>query len=161
VVMHRNRMLATTGRTVARSGLAGQWLRGGHVRTATFLSSSIKLSSVPAPHAGSIAVLSLNRPRARNAARQPLSEYKCRGRDPGKDALSCQCLAPCRVSLPVSERRSSQLSCSCLLVGVCSAQASYRYHPAPLVILSLVMLWIFRKSMTGWCTVNGRRHTAI
>ncbi|KAK5132858.1 hypothetical protein LTR08_008574 [Meristemomyces frigidus] len=68
-------MLATTARTAARSGLAGQWLRGGHVRTVTFLSSSIKLSSVPAPHAGSIAVLSLNRLRARNAlSRQMLSE---------------------------------------------------------------------------------------
>jgi len=45
------------------------------VRTATSLSSSVKISSVPAPHAGSIAVLSLNRPRARNAlSRQLLSE---------------------------------------------------------------------------------------
>ena len=45
------------------------------MRTATSLSASIKLSSVPAPHAGSIAILSLNRPRARNAlSRQLLSE---------------------------------------------------------------------------------------
>lgn len=41
----------------------------------TSLSSTIKISSVPAPHAGSIAVLSLDRPKARNAiSRQLLAE---------------------------------------------------------------------------------------
>lgn len=41
----------------------------------TSLSSTIKLQHVPAPHAGSITVLSLNRPRSRNAlSRQLLSE---------------------------------------------------------------------------------------
>lgn len=39
------------------------------------LGSSIKLSSVPAPHSGSITVVSLNRPAARNAlSRQLLRE---------------------------------------------------------------------------------------
>jgi len=39
------------------------------------LSSNIKISSIPAAHSGVITVLSLNRPRARNAlSRQLLSE---------------------------------------------------------------------------------------
>ncbi|TKA80220.1 hypothetical protein B0A55_04163 [Friedmanniomyces simplex] len=63
-------------RAVCRHGAARQWLTDAtSVRHSTSLSSSIKLSSVPAPHSGSIAVLSLNRPRARNAlSRQLLSE---------------------------------------------------------------------------------------
>lgn len=47
----------------------------GNVRAYSALSSSIKISSVPAPHSGSITVLSLNRPAARNAlSTQLLSE---------------------------------------------------------------------------------------
>lgn len=42
------------------------------MRHSTSLSSALKISSVPAPHAGSIAVLSLNRPRARNALSKAL-----------------------------------------------------------------------------------------
>ncbi|KAK4898164.1 hypothetical protein LTS10_002178 [Elasticomyces elasticus] len=63
-------------RATGRHGVARQWLNNGTtVRHATSLSASIKLSSVPAPHSGSIAVLSLNRHRARNAlSRQLLSE---------------------------------------------------------------------------------------
>lgn len=39
------------------------------------LQSSLKISSVPAPHSGSITVVSLNRPQARNAiSKQLLSE---------------------------------------------------------------------------------------
>ena len=68
-------MLLNPGRTAAQRSVARPWLKSRHVRTATSLSASIKLSSVPAPHAGSIAILSLNRPRARNAlSRQLLSE---------------------------------------------------------------------------------------
>ncbi|KAK3671443.1 hypothetical protein LTR78_008721 [Recurvomyces mirabilis] len=69
-------MLSTGPRTVCRHGLARQWLSTtGQIRHATSLSSTIKISSVPAPHTGSIAVLSLNRPKARNAlSRQLLSE---------------------------------------------------------------------------------------
>ncbi|KAK4540886.1 hypothetical protein LTR36_008828 [Oleoguttula mirabilis] len=68
-------MLLAPRWTAARCGLARQWLRGGAVRTATSLSSNITISSVPAPHTGSIAVLSLNRPKARNAlSRQLLAE---------------------------------------------------------------------------------------
>lgn len=66
---------------LARSALR----HGGHsglrltTRTAcacySSLGSSIKLSSVPAPHSGSITVVSLNRPAARNAlSRQLLGE---------------------------------------------------------------------------------------
>ena len=41
------------------------------------LQSSLKISSTPAPHSGSITVVSLNRPRARNAlSKQLLSELK-------------------------------------------------------------------------------------
>ena len=50
-------------------------MRCGGMRTATSLSSALKISSVPAPHSGSISVLSLNRPKARNAiSKQLLSE---------------------------------------------------------------------------------------
>ncbi|GAB7366178.1 hypothetical protein MBLNU230_g7738t1 [Neophaeotheca triangularis] len=38
----------------------------------TALQSTLKLSSIPAPHAGSITVVSLNRPRARNALSRTL-----------------------------------------------------------------------------------------
>jgi hypothetical protein len=39
-----------------------------HLRTyATSLTSSIRISNLPAPHAGEITILSLNRPKARNA----------------------------------------------------------------------------------------------
>ncbi|KAK0308818.1 hypothetical protein LTR01_004697 [Friedmanniomyces endolithicus] len=63
-------------RAVCRHGAVRQWAASAtSVRHSTSLSSSVKLSSVPAPHSGSIAVLSLNRPRARNAlSRQLLSE---------------------------------------------------------------------------------------
>ncbi|KAI5361632.1 Putative enoyl-CoA hydratase/isomerase, ClpP/crotonase-like domain superfamily [Septoria linicola] len=41
------------------------------------LSSPVKISSIPAPHTGSITVVSLNRPKARNAiSRQLLTELK-------------------------------------------------------------------------------------
>jgi methylglutaconyl-CoA hydratase len=61
-------------------GVRGLWLR--QVTTsierrtyATSLESAIKISSIPAPHSGSITVLSLNRPKARNAlSRQLVSE---------------------------------------------------------------------------------------
>jgi methylglutaconyl-CoA hydratase len=39
---------------------------------ATSLSSSIRISNIPAPHAGEITILSLNRPKARNAISQQL-----------------------------------------------------------------------------------------
>ncbi|KAK5173197.1 uncharacterized protein LTR77_003319 [Saxophila tyrrhenica] len=64
-------MLRLVQRPAARYGL---WLKQD-VRAYSALSSSIKISSVPAPHAGSITVLSLNRPAARNAlSTQLLSE---------------------------------------------------------------------------------------
>lgn len=47
---------------------------GGHASYSA-LQSSLKISSIPAPHAGSITVVSLNRPQARNAiSKQLLSE---------------------------------------------------------------------------------------
>jgi methylglutaconyl-CoA hydratase len=67
-------MLISARAVAVRNGVVGgQWLkRRGY---ATSLSSTIKISSVPAPHAGSIAVISLNRPKARNAlSGQLLSE---------------------------------------------------------------------------------------
>ncbi|EMD00155.1 hypothetical protein BAUCODRAFT_30626 [Baudoinia panamericana UAMH 10762] len=69
-------MLLAHSRATCRNGVARLWLKvNSSSRYATSLSSSIKLSSVPAPHTGSIAVLSLNRPKARNAlSRQLLSE---------------------------------------------------------------------------------------
>ena len=53
-----------------------QWLSPAHLRRCySALQSSVKITSVPAPHAGSITVLSLNRPQARNAiSKQLLSE---------------------------------------------------------------------------------------
>ena len=68
-------MLFATGRRAARLAIATKWPRYGGVRAATSLSSALKISSIPAPHAGSISVLSLNRPSARNAiSKQLLSE---------------------------------------------------------------------------------------
>lgn len=53
---------------VQRSAVwCGRFAAGRHGRRYSALSSSIKISSVPAPHSGSITVLSLNRPQARNA----------------------------------------------------------------------------------------------
>ncbi|GAB1737225.1 hypothetical protein NU219Hw_g1156t1 [Hortaea werneckii] len=68
-------MLFTTGGRAARHAIATKWPRYGGVRAATSSSSALKISSIPAPHAGSISVLSLNRPSARNAiSKQLLSE---------------------------------------------------------------------------------------
>ena len=62
-------------RAVGRHGVARQWLKSGTSVRYSSLQSTLKLSSVPAPHDGSIAVLSLNRPKARNAlSRALLSE---------------------------------------------------------------------------------------
>ncbi|KAK3075605.1 hypothetical protein LTR53_000943 [Teratosphaeriaceae sp. CCFEE 6253] len=62
-------------RAVGRHGFPRRWLKGVNTVRYSSLQASIKLSSVPAPHSGSIAVLSLNRPKARNAlSRQLLSE---------------------------------------------------------------------------------------
>ncbi|KAH9845547.1 Enoyl-CoA hydratase isomerase [Teratosphaeria destructans] len=68
---------AATRQAGRHHGLARQWLNGVAAmrRGVSSLSSSIHISSVPAPHSGSIAVISLNRPRARNAiSTQLLSE---------------------------------------------------------------------------------------
>lgn len=52
-------------------------LAGVQTRNSTSLTSAIKISSIPAPHVGSIAVLSLNRGRARNAlSKSLLSELR-------------------------------------------------------------------------------------
>lgn len=68
-------MLQPVARNALRHTVQHAWPRLTHTRHATSLSSAIKLSSVPAPHAGSVAVLTLNRPRARNAlSRQLLNE---------------------------------------------------------------------------------------
>ncbi|KAF2717670.1 ClpP/crotonase [Polychaeton citri CBS 116435] len=74
-----------TSRTVLRQATR-PWLnkrRGSGASVSGFrwysapLSSPIKISSIPAPHAGTITVLSLNRPKARNAiSRDLLSELK-------------------------------------------------------------------------------------
>lgn len=63
-------------RTVCRHGFVGQWLNRSTAACGySTLSSAIKISSVPAPHSGSITVLSLNRPQARNAiSKQLLTE---------------------------------------------------------------------------------------
>lgn len=56
-------------------GVFGSRLTRGSFACYSSLGSSIKLSSVPAPHSGSITVVSLNRPAARNAlSRQLLGE---------------------------------------------------------------------------------------
>ncbi|KAK3708118.1 hypothetical protein LTR37_011622 [Vermiconidia calcicola] len=56
--------------------LAGQWLKNTMTcRCYSALQSSIKITSTPAPHSGSITILSLNRPQARNAlSKQMLGE---------------------------------------------------------------------------------------
>ncbi len=65
-------MLLRVVQPAARHGI---WLKQTSVRSYSALASSIKISSVPAPHSGSITVLSLNRPAARNAlSTQLLSE---------------------------------------------------------------------------------------
>lgn len=71
-----NHPIAVMLRPLARhGGAARHWLNCPHARCYSALSSSIKISSVPAPHAGSITVISLNRPQARNAlSTQLLSE---------------------------------------------------------------------------------------
>lgn len=69
-------MLPSITRQTGRQGLAGlarQWMKATSLCAyssfsgAGSLSSTIKLSNIPAPHAGEIAVLSLNRSKARNA----------------------------------------------------------------------------------------------
>lgn len=68
-------MLRTISRHTGRHGCVGrQWMNNStsacaysSFSGAGSLSSTIKLSNIPAPHAGEIAVLSLNRPKARNA----------------------------------------------------------------------------------------------
>ena len=67
-------MLRTALRHTSRNGFAGQWVKGSYACYSA-LSSSVKITSIPAPHSGSITVLSLNRPQARNAlSRQLLGE---------------------------------------------------------------------------------------
>lgn len=62
-------------RSILRHGNAGLRIRGPSCACYSSLSSSLKISSVPAPHSGSITVVSLNRPAARNAlSRQLLGE---------------------------------------------------------------------------------------
>ena len=69
-------MLRTLSRQTGRHGLLmGQWMKQASVASAHYsisagggsLSSTIKLSNIPAPHKGEIAIVSLNRPKARNA----------------------------------------------------------------------------------------------
>lgn len=64
-------MLRTALRHTSRHGFAGQWMRGSYACYSA-LSSSVKITSIPAPHSGSITVVSLNRPQARNALSQQL-----------------------------------------------------------------------------------------
>jgi len=62
-------------RSALRYGSARLRTRGASYACYSSLSSSLKISSVPAPHSGSITVVSLNRPAARNAlSRQLLGE---------------------------------------------------------------------------------------
>jgi len=52
-----------------------QWLKSAVQRQrcyASSLTAALKISSIPAPHAGTITVLSLDRPKARNAISQQL-----------------------------------------------------------------------------------------
>lgn len=65
-------MLRTLTRHAGRQASAGQWMKQSSICcyssvSSGSLSSTIKLSNIPAPHQGEIAVLSLNRPKARNA----------------------------------------------------------------------------------------------
>ncbi len=67
-------MLRTTLRHTSRHGFGGQYVKSSYACYSA-LSSSVKITSIPAPHSGSITVLSLNRPQARNAlSRQLLGE---------------------------------------------------------------------------------------
>lgn len=64
-----------TWKMFLRPAVARASLIAGHVRNSSTLTSPIKLSSIPAPHTGVISILSLNRPKARNAiSRDLLSE---------------------------------------------------------------------------------------
>lgn len=65
-------MVHAIGRRTVRQVIAVSRASSQQVRHATSLTSAIKLSSVPAPHTGTIAVLSLNRGRARNALSKSL-----------------------------------------------------------------------------------------
>lgn len=68
-------LLRTVPRTVSQLRVGGR-LKGGHAFYSS-LQDPIKLSSIPAPHAGSITIVSLNRPQARNAiSRQLLSQLR-------------------------------------------------------------------------------------
>lgn len=71
-------MLCAIPRRAASYGgsASGQWLRSSLCASySTNLQSSLKITSIPAPNAGSITVCSLNRPQARNAiSRQLLGE---------------------------------------------------------------------------------------
>ena len=52
-----------------------QWLKSAvqhQHRYASSLGAALKISSIPAPHSGTITVLSLDRPKARNAISQQL-----------------------------------------------------------------------------------------
>lgn len=55
-----------------------QWLKAAHNQQRSYasaLGAALKISSLPAPHSGTITVLSLDRPKARNAiSTQLLSE---------------------------------------------------------------------------------------
>lgn len=72
--MHPHAMFRLVQRHAGRQRLVGAgavWLRRATASYSTSspgsLSSTIRLSSIPAPHSGEITVLSLNRPKARNA----------------------------------------------------------------------------------------------
>jgi hypothetical protein len=56
-------MLKVAQRSARNGASVRQWMRRNETRAYSALSSSIKISSVPAPHSGSITVLSLNRPQ--------------------------------------------------------------------------------------------------
>ena len=67
-------MLRTVLGHTSRHGTTRQWVKGSYACYSA-LASSIKITSIPAPHSGSMTVLSLNRPQARNAlSKQLLSE---------------------------------------------------------------------------------------
>ncbi|WPH04334.1 Hypothetical protein R9X50_00722300 [Acrodontium crateriforme] len=63
-------MLVLAQRAARRHG--HQLLKTTSASYSTSLTSTIKISNIPAPHAGSITVLSLNRPKSRNALSQQL-----------------------------------------------------------------------------------------
>lgn len=73
---HARIMLQTATQQLARGGRSGslqQCLKASYVRCySSALQSTIKLSSLQAPHSGEIAVLSLNRPKSRNAISKQL-----------------------------------------------------------------------------------------